>query len=87
MCLTTLAVAHVKKILEQKTGDISHTFGNKNITFKYIKPDGKFIGKLIKDIQVTNYSIFAVIKEEEFILASSNYKVNKDDVLVIAEYF
>src|SRR4030042_6769787 len=87
MCLTTLAVAHVKKILEQKSGDIWHTFGNKNITFRYIKPDDKSIGKLIKDIPVTNYLIFAVIKEEEFVLASPNYKVNKDDMLVIAEYF
>jgi len=87
MCLTSLAVAHVKKILEQKSGDIWHTFGNKNITFRYIKPDNKSIGKLIKDLPVTNYLIFAVIKEEEFVLASPNYKVNKDDMLVVAEYF
>jgi trk system potassium uptake protein TrkA len=87
MCLTSLAVAHVKKILEQKSGDIWHTFGNKNITFRYIKPDNRSIGKLIKDLPVTNYLIFAVIKEEEFVLASPNYKVNKDDMLVVAEYF
>jgi trk system potassium uptake protein len=31
MCLTTLAVAHVKKILSQKSGDIWGTFGNKSI--------------------------------------------------------
>jgi len=87
MCLTSLAVAHAKKILEQKSGDIWHTFGNKNITFRYIKPDNGSIGKLIKDLPVTNYLIFAVIKEEEFVLASPNYKVNKDDMLVVAEYF
>jgi len=87
MCLTSLAVAHVKKILEQKSGDIWHTFGNKNITFRYMKPDNKSIGKLIKDLPVTDYLIFAVIREEEFVFASPNYRVNKNDMLVVAEYF
>jgi len=87
MCLTSLAVAHVKKILEQKSGDIWHTFGNKNITFRYMKPDNKSIGKLIKDLPVTDYLIFAVIREEEFVFASPNYRVNKSDMLVVAEYF
>ena len=87
MCLTSLAVAHVKKILEQKSGDIWHTFGNKNITFRYMKPDNKSIGKLIKDLPVTDYLIFAVIREEEFVFASPNYRVNKSDMLVVVEYF
>ena len=87
MCLTTLAVAHVKKILEQKSGDIWHTFGNKSITYRYLKPDNRIIGKLIKDISVYDYLIFGVIKDEDFMLASPNYKVDKDDMLVIAEYF
>lgn len=86
MCLTTLAVAHVKKILEQKSGDIWHTFGNKNIGFRYIKPDNKFIGRAIKDINVVNYVIFGIIKEDEFILTNPSYKINKDDMLIIAEY-
>jgi len=86
MCLTTLAVAHVRKILEQKSGDILHTFGNKNIGLKYLEPDKKFIGRAVKEINLTESVIFGIIKADEFILANSNYKITKDDKLVIAEY-
>lgn len=86
MCLTSLAVAHVKKILEQKLGDIWHTFGSKSIGFRYIDPENKFVGRMIKDISVSTYIIFGIIKENEFILANPNYRINKDDKLIIAEY-
>ncbi len=86
MCLTGIAVAHVKKILEQKSGDIWHTFGGKNIGFRYIKPDIKNIGLNIKNIPVNNYMIFGVVRDEEFILANPNMRINKEDMLVIAEY-
>src|SRR4030066_2510089 len=61
MCLTTLAVAHVKKILEQKSGDIWHTFGNKSIGFRYLKPDRKLIGRAVKEINLTESVIFGII--------------------------
>ena len=86
MCLTGIAVAHVKKILEQKSGDIWHTFGNKNIGFRYIKPDSKIIGMNIKNISVDNYLIFGIIRDEEFLLANPNTRINREDMLVIAEY-
>jgi trk system potassium uptake protein TrkA len=85
MCLTTLAVAHVKKILKQSSGDIWHTFGSKNIGFRYLKPESKFIGKAIRDIDTVGYTIFGIIKDEEFNLANPYYKIEKSDMLVIAE--
>lgn len=88
MCLTTLAVAHVKKILSQKSGDIWGTFGNKSIVFKYIKPDKKYIGNTIKNIEsADNLVFFGIIKDDEFFLASPDLKINADDTLIIAEYF
>jgi trk system potassium uptake protein len=86
MCLTSIAVAHVKKILEQKSGDIWHTFGNKNIGFRYLQPDIKIIGKNIKDIPVGNYLIFGIVRDEEFLLAKPDTRINREDMLVIAEY-
>jgi len=86
MCLTGIAVAHVKKILEQKSGDIWHTFGSKNIGFRYMQPDSKIIGMNIKNITVDNYLIFGIIRDEEFLLANPNTSINKEDMLVIAEY-
>ena len=86
MCLTGIAVAHVKKILEQKSGDIWHTFGNKNIGFRYIQPDSKIIGMNVKNISVDNYLIFGIIRDEEFLLANPNTRINREDKLVIAEY-
>jgi len=86
MCLTSIAVAHVKKILEQKSGDIWHTFGNKNIGFRYLQPDSKIIGMNIKNISVENYLIFGIIRDEEFQLANPNTRINREDMLVIAEY-
>lgn len=86
MCLTGIAVAHVKKILEQKSGDIWHTFGNKNIGFRYIQPDSKIIGMSVKNISVDNYLIFGIIRDEEFLLANPNTRINREDKLVIAEY-
>jgi trk system potassium uptake protein len=86
MCLTGIAVAQVKKILEKKSGDIWHTFGNKNIGFRYIQPDLKIIGMNIKNISVDNYLIFGIIRDEEFLLANPNIRINREDMLVIAEY-
>ena len=86
MCLTSIAVAHVKKILEQKSGDIWHTFGNKNIGFRYLQPDSKIIGMNIKNISVDNYLIFGIVRDEEFLLANPNTRINREDKLVIAEY-
>lgn len=86
MCLTGIAVAHVKKILEQKSGDIWHTFGNKNIGFRYLQPDPKIIGRNIKDISVDNYLIFGIVRDEEFLLAKPDIRINREDMLVIAEY-
>jgi trk system potassium uptake protein TrkA len=86
MCLTGIAVAHVKKILEQKSGDIWHTFGNKNIGFRYLQPDPKIIGRNIKDIPVDNYLIFGIVRDEEFLLANPDTRINREDMLVIAEY-
>ena len=86
MCLTSIAVAHVKKILEQKSGDIWHTFGNKNIGFRYLQPDSKIIGMNIKNISIENYLIFGIIRDEEFQLANPNTRINSEDMLVIAEY-
>ena len=87
MCLTTLAVAHIKKILGQKSGDIWGTFGNKSIGLKYIKHDKKYIGETIKNIESSNNLVFfGIIKDDEFFLASPNLKINDDDTLIIAEY-
>jgi trk system potassium uptake protein TrkA len=86
MCLTGIAVAHVKKILEQKSGDIWHTFGNKNIGFRYIQPDLKIIGMNIKNISVDNYLIFGIIRDEEFLLANPDIRITRGDMLVIAEF-
>ncbi|MCL5072184.1 MAG: NAD-binding protein [Actinobacteria bacterium] len=86
MCLTTLAVAHVKKILEQTTGDISLTFGNKSIGFRYIKPDPQMEGKTVREINNSDRMIFGIIKDEEFIFASPNYKIHKNNLIVLAEY-
>ncbi len=86
MCLTGIAVAQVKKILDQKSGDVWHTFGSKNIGFRYIKPEQKIIGTSIKNIPVNNYLIFGIIRDEEFLLANPDTRINKEDMLVIAEY-
>jgi trk system potassium uptake protein TrkA len=86
MCLTGIAVAQVKKILEQKSGDVWHTFGSKNIGFRYIKPEQKIIGASIKNITVNNYLIFGIIRDEEFLLANPEIRINREDMLVIAEY-
>ncbi|MDD5659511.1 MAG: TrkA family potassium uptake protein [Actinomycetota bacterium] len=86
MCLTTLVVAHVKKILEQTTGDISLTFGSKNIGFSFIKPSSQTEGKAIKDINIPNKMIFGIVKDEEFMFANPNYKVHKNNLIVLAEY-
>jgi trk system potassium uptake protein TrkA len=83
MCLTGIAVAHVKKILEQKSGDIWHTFGNKNIGFRYIQPDSKIIGINIKNISVDNYLIFGIIRDEEFLLANPDIRITRGDMLLI----
>jgi trk system potassium uptake protein len=86
MCLTGIAVAHVKKILEQKSGDIWHTFGNKNIGFRYMQPDSKIIGMNIKNIAAENYLVFGIIRDEEFLLASPDIRITSGDMLVIAEF-
>jgi len=87
MCLTTLAVAHVKKILSHKSGDIWGTFGNKSVGFKYVRPDKKYIGEAIKNIEnANNLVLFGIIKDDEFFLASPNLKISGDDTLIIAEY-
>jgi len=86
MCLTGIAVVQVKKILEQKSGDVWHTFGSKNIGFRYIKPEQKIIGASIKNITVNNYLIFGIIRDEEFLLANPEIRINREDMLVIAEY-
>jgi trk system potassium uptake protein TrkA len=86
MCLTGIAVAQVKKILEQKSGDVWHTFGSKNIGFRYIKPEQKIIGASIKNITANNYLIFGIIRDEEFLLANPEIRINREDMLVIAEY-
>jgi trk system potassium uptake protein TrkA len=86
MCLTGIAVAHVKKILEQKSGDIWHTFGNKNIGFRYLQPDSKIIGMNIKNISVDNYLIFGIVRDEEFLFANPDIRITNGDMLVIAEF-
>jgi trk system potassium uptake protein TrkA len=86
MCLTTIAVAHVKKILEHKSGDVWHTFGSKSIGFKYIEPDIKNIGKSVKEIDNQNSLIFGIVRDGEFLFAQPNTKIDKDDTLVIAEF-
>ena len=86
MCLTSLAVSHVKKALEKTSGEIWHTFGHKNIGLKFQPPDVKYIGRLIKDINSDDFIIFGIIRDDEFFLADPSSRIIKDDVIVIAEY-
>ena len=86
MCLTTLAVSHVKKALEKTSGEIWHTFGQKNVGLKFQPPDAKFIGRLIKDINSAVFIIFGIIRDDEFFLADPNLKITRDDLIVIAQY-
>lgn len=87
MCITALAVARVKSILTQKSGDIWHTFGHKNVSFKYVAPDKKFIGNMIKNIDTAGkFLIFGVVRDDDFSLAYPGLKIEKSDTLVIAEY-
>ena len=86
MCLTTLAVSHVKKALEKTSGEIWHTFGHKSIGLKFQQADAKYIGRLIKDINSSSFIIFGIIRDDEFFLADPGLKIIRDDLIVIAEY-
>jgi len=87
MCITSLAVARVKSILTQKSGDIWNTFGHKNVSFKYVTPDNKFIGNMVKNIGTAGkFLIFGIVRDDDFFLAYPELKIEKSDTLVIAEY-
>jgi trk system potassium uptake protein len=86
MNLTTLAVSHVKKALEKTSGEIWHTFGHKSIGLKFHNPDIKYLGKFVKDINTDSFIIFGIIRDDEFFLADSSFKISKEDIIVIAEY-
>ena len=87
MCPTTLAVAQVKSVLDQKKRELWHSFGNKNVGFEYIQPNAKMIGKLIKAINIDEQSyVFGIVKDGEFIFARPEIRIDSSDTLLIAKY-
>lgn len=87
ICPTTLAAAQVKNILSQRDCPVWHSFGNKDVNFRYVSPDKKLIGKFIKNMGPEYDSfIFGIIKIDEFMFAAPNLRIDEGDTLVLAEY-
>lgn len=87
MCPASLVVCQVKSILNKKYGGIWNSFGDKNINFKFVTPDKKYIGKLIKNVEPgLSSTIFGIIKDEEFMFANPSVRIDEGNVLVVAEY-
>lgn len=87
ICPVSLTVCQIKNLLNQKFDGLWSSFGDKSIHFRFVDPDKKYIGKLIKNVEPgLNCTIFGIIKDDEFRFANPSVKIESNDTLIIAEY-
>ena len=87
ICPVTLTVCQIKNLLNQKFEGLWNSFGDKSIHFRFVDPDKRYIGKLIKNVEPgLNCTIFGIIKDDEFRFANPGEKIESNDTLIIAEY-
>lgn len=84
ICPTTLAVDRIKNRLLPKIKQQTFEFGESNVTFKYIRPAKKLIGKKVSEIAEQN--VLGLIRNDEFTLAYPKTNIEADDILIVSEY-
>lgn len=86
ICPTNLTVDEVRSMVLGEQGMTTHSIGNTAITFIHERVIKSDVGKRLGALKVPDRSmIFGVIKNGTFHFASSGIKLDKDDILVIAE--
>ncbi|MCX7746949.1 MAG: TrkA family potassium uptake protein [Clostridia bacterium] len=86
ICPTNITVDVIRSIVLGESGVSKHTIGNTGIKFRHEKVLKSNEGKKLGNIKINEDSlIFGVIQNGSFQFANPNIKLNKDDVIIIAE--
>lgn len=86
ICPTNMSVDEIRSMVLGEEGATTHSIGNTAITFIHIKVARNNIGKRMGTVKVAaNAMIFGVIKSGSFHFANAGIKLEKDDILVLAE--
>lgn len=85
ICPTDITVNVMRASMESGNDISTHTIGNTSVIFKHKKPDNVYIGKRVDQIKIKDGMVFGIIRLGNFIFANIAGKLNKDDILVIAD--
>ncbi|MCX7923182.1 MAG: TrkA family potassium uptake protein [Clostridia bacterium] len=86
ICPTNITVDVIRSIVLGDEGVSKHTIGNTAVAFRHEKVLKTYEGKKLDSIKITDGSmVFGVIQNGSFVFANSGIKLNKDDILVIAD--
>lgn len=87
MCPTTLSVMQVKNFLTKESPEAWHSFGNKVVSLKYMPPQKGFIGKPVKAVGFNfDEMVFGIIRDDAFMFARPDMRIDDKDILVIGRY-
>lgn len=86
ICPTNITVDVIRSIVLGEKGSSKHTIGSNLISFKHLKAQKKHEGKKVGAVKLNgNLFLFGIVRNGVFNFADPEYKICKDDFLVIAE--
>lgn len=83
ICPTTLAVNKIKDRLIPNSKEQILEFEGASVSFKYLKPSRRLIGKTVSNL--TEENVLGIIKNNKFTLAYPQTSIEANDILIVSE--